>query len=79
MKPMDFQEATAERILHIFRDEQQRRVVFSSWEMVPRVIAAMISYEAERLVVERLPETTRRKGLYPERKGLGQSDHHESL
>lgn len=30
-------------------------LVFSSWEMVPRVIAALTSYEAERRVYEKLP------------------------
>ncbi len=32
-----------------------KTLVFSSWEMVPRVIAGMTSYEAERLVYKRLP------------------------
>lgn len=31
-----------------------KTLVFSSWEMVPRMIAAMTSYEAERLTVGRL-------------------------
>ncbi|MCR5738214.1 MAG: DEAD/DEAH box helicase [Lachnospiraceae bacterium] len=31
-------------------------LVFSSWEMVPRVISGLTSYEAERLVCKRLPD-----------------------
>ena len=32
-----------------------KTLVFSSWEMVPRVIAGLTSYEAERLVMKKLP------------------------
>lgn len=43
-----------------------KTLIFSSWEMVPRVIASLTSYEAERLVVERLPESTKRKSYFAE-------------
>lgn len=36
-----------------------KTLVFSSWEMVPRVIAGLTSYEAERLVYKRLPDKKR--------------------
>lgn len=39
-----------------------KTLVFSSWEMVPRVIAGLTSYEAERLVYKRLPD--KKKMLY---------------
>ena len=32
-----------------------KTLVFSSWEMVPRVIAGLTSYEAERLVMKKVP------------------------
>ncbi|MDL2267512.1 hypothetical protein LJC46_05945 [Desulfovibrio sp. OttesenSCG-928-G15] len=34
-------------------------LVFSSWEMVPRMLASMLSYEAERLVCAKLPKKKR--------------------
>jgi hypothetical protein len=38
--------------------EFSKVLVFSAWEMVPRAIAAMISYEAERLTVGNLVKNT---------------------
>ena len=35
-----------------------KTLVFSSWEMVPRMIGAMVSYEAERLTVGRVQKGT---------------------
>jgi len=45
-------------------------LLFSSWEMVPRMIACMLSYEAERLVCEKLNEnkTIRPKRYFAEEK-----------
>ena len=40
-----------------------KTLIFSSWEMVPRMIAGLVSYESERLVVERLGESYT-KGYY---------------
>lgn len=36
-------------------------LVFSSWEMVPRMISVMLSYEAERLTIGKLSRSARRK------------------
>ncbi len=35
-------------------DEFSKMLVFSSWEMVPRMISVMLSYEAERLTIGKL-------------------------
>ncbi len=34
-------------------------LVFSSWEMVPRMLASLLSYEAERLICAKLPKKKR--------------------
>lgn len=39
---------------YIGQEDFSKVLVFSSWEMVPRSIAAMISYEAERLTVGKI-------------------------
>ncbi len=39
-------------------------LVFSSWEMVPRMIASMISYEAERKTVGKLAKNTAEKDVH---------------
>ena len=36
-------------------------LIFSSWEMVPKMIAGMISYEAERLTVGKLYNSEKEK------------------
>ena len=41
-----------------------KTLVFSSWEMVPRMISCMVSYEAERLVMKGLCGLGRRPGNY---------------
>lgn len=38
-------------------DDFTKTIVFSSWEMVPRMIAGMLSYEAERLTVGSMSRT----------------------
>lgn len=42
--------------------EFSKILVFSSWEMVPRMIGSMISYEAERRTVGKLVRQTKNKG-----------------
>lgn len=51
--------AFADPVLH----DATKRLVFSSWRMVPKAIAALLSYEAERLMMrahERHPQNTPR-------------------
>ena len=41
-----------------------KTLLFSSWEMVPRMVSCMISYSAERLVTKGLRRMNRRPGRY---------------
>ncbi len=43
-----------------FRNQEgfTKTLVFSAWEMVPQAIAALLSYEAERLTVGKLVHQT---------------------
>lgn len=51
-------------------------LLFSSWEMVPRMVAAMISYESERIIVDELNKTTFK--LFPQRYFGANSDFFDS-
>jgi len=49
----------------VFRDAESfsKILVFSSWEMVPRMISVMISYEAERRTIGRLISKAKKEDL----------------
>ena len=40
----------------------QKYLFFSAWEMVPRMIGAMVSYEAERLTVGKFGTSDKEPG-----------------
>lgn len=50
-----------------------KTLVFSSWEMVPRVIAGLTSYEAERLVYKKLPAGKTRRYFAEDREDMGRT------
>ena len=41
-----------------------KTLIFSAWEMVPRMISCMVSYEVERRTIKRLAKNTRKKDLH---------------
>src|SRR5690606_3482488 len=50
--------------------EFTKRLVFSSWNVAPKGIATMLSYEVERRLLEASPSTARRDYFAPRRTGL---------
>ena len=51
-------------------EDASKSLIFSTWNVVPDTIASLVSYEAERKMVEKFKETPKYTELYKKRKPL---------
>lgn len=54
-------------------DSYTKMLIFSSWKMVPRMIAGIVSYEADRINLRKIQELRKDKEIVPYSKNVGKN------